>query len=278
MVSNIRYDITVSIVTYNENPKLLGRAIESVLNTNLNVKLFIVNNSPNSPSKKYDEDSRVVYIQNSSNYGFGKAHNQVLKKILDKSHYHLVLNPDVSFKENVLQELLEYLDARPRVGVVMPKVLYPDNSIQYNCKLLPTPVDLITRRFLFFIPNLVSRVNYKYEMRFADYNREMEVPILSGCFMLLRTEALKKIGLFDERFFLFLEDVDFSRRMSQYYKNMYFPKVHIYHHYAKGSYKSMKLLWHHIASAFKYFYKWGWIDRERAKINKIVKKKFFKGG
>jgi GT2 family glycosyltransferase len=162
------------------------------------------------------------------------------------------------------------------VGLVMPKVLYPDGNIQYLCKLLPTPLDLFGRRFLNFCPfkKIVEKRNEVYELRFTGYDKIMEVPYLSGCFMFIRTEVLKKVGLFDERFFMYLEDTDLSRRTHRVAKTIYYPYVHIYHEYGKGSYKSLKLLYYHIKSAIKYFNKYGWFfDKERQEINKRILKK-----
>lgn len=102
----------------------------------------------------------------------------------------------------------------------------------------------------------------------------MEVPYLSGCFMFIRTKVLEKVGLFDERFFMYLEDTDLSRRIHKISKTIYYPYVHIYHEYGKGSYKNLKLLKYHIDSAIKYFNKWGWFfDKERDFINKTTLKK-----
>lgn len=99
----------------------------------------------------------------------------------------------------------------------------------------------------------------------------MNVPYLSGCFMFLRVSVLKEVGLFDERYFMYLEDTDLSRRIHKKYKTIYYPFVHIIHEYSKGSYKNIKLLIYHIHSAIKYFNKWGWIfDKERREINTKV--------
>lgn len=92
--------------------------------------------------------------------------------------------------------------------------------------------------------------------------------------MFLRTNILKKVGLFDEKFFMYLEDTDLTRRIHKVAKTIYFPYVHIYHEYGKGSYKNFKLLYYHIDSAIKYFNKWGWFfDKERDFINKTTLKK-----
>ena len=155
----------------------------------------------------------------------------------------------------------------------MPKILYPDDQVQYLCKQLPTPFDLIGRRFIpgFLKPVFKKRFD-RYETRDRDYNRAMEVPHLSGCFMMLRTGVFETVGLFDERFFMYLEDVDYSRRVHARYKTVYYPGVSVYHQYHKGSYKRWRHLEYHIVSAVKYFNKWGWFfDRQRKAINKSIK-------
>ena len=97
----------------------------------------------------------------------------------------------------------------------------------------------------------------------------MEVPSLSGCFMFMRVDVLKEVGGFDERFFMYAEDLDLCRRIGEVSKTMYYPGVSIYHAYGKGSYKNRKLLKYHICSIVKYFNKLGWIlDRKRTQINK----------
>jgi GT2 family glycosyltransferase len=162
-----------------------------------------------------------------------------------------------------------------QVGLVMPKVLYPDGRLQPLCKLLPSPSTLFLRRFVQFNQNWIDKLNHRYEMRFSGYNQVMDVPFLSGCFMFLRIDALKKVGMFDEQIFLYTEDADLSRRIHKYYRTIFFPEATIYHYNQRGSYKNLLILMHHIASAITYFNKWGWFnDSERRFINKQIVLKF----
>jgi GT2 family glycosyltransferase len=271
-------NINVSIVLFKNDKNLVEKAIYSCINSTLINKLYLIDNSPTDVlSCLANLDSRIIYIFNNANLGYGKAHNIALKKSIEENiPYHLVLNPDVYFEKGVLEELYNFMEANKDVGLVMPKVLYPDGNIQYLCKLLPTPLDLFGRRFLNFGPlkKIVEKRNEIYELRFTGYDKIMEVPYLSGCFMFIRTEVLKKVGLFDERFFMYLEDTDLSRRIHRAAKTIYYPYVHVYHEYGKGSYKSLKLLYYHIKSAIKYFNKYGWFfDKERKEINKRILKK-----
>lgn len=261
----MKYDITASIVTCRNDPNILQKAINSFLNTEIVVKLIIIDNSPDDEIRQICNDNKIEYIFNNANIGFGSGHNIAIQRILELSKYHLVLNPDIYFSRGNLEKLYDFMEKNNDVGLVMPKILYPDGSLQYLCKKLPTPFDLIVRRF---IPSLLKPLFQKrldsFEFKDRNYNEIMSVPGLSGCFMFIRTDIFKEIGMFDERFFMYAEDTDLSRRIGNKYKTMYYPEAVVYHEYAKGSYKSNKLLMVHINSAIKYFNKWGWFfDKDR---------------
>ncbi|WP_228568402.1 glycosyltransferase family 2 protein [Campylobacter sputorum] len=262
--------INGSIVLYKNDIKKISKVIDSFLaNKNLEFKLYLLDNSPNNDlnilSKK---DNRIEYIFNNANLGYGKAHNIAIKKsINDGALYHVILNPDIYFDNTVIDGILKYMEQNLDVGNIMPKVLYPDGEIQYLCKLLPTPIDLVFRRFIPF-KGIKDMINERYELYFSQYDKIVNIPNLSGCFMFLRVEALKEVGLFDENIFMYLEDVDLNRRIHQKYKTMFYPHVQIYHEHGKESYKNKKLLKAHIKSAIYYFNKWGWFfDKDRKKIN-----------
>lgn len=253
------FDLTASIVAYRNDPQELEQAIQSFLNTTLRVKLYVIDNSATDNLRTLCSDPRIEYLFTGNNLGFGAGHNIAIRRGLKVAPYHLVMNPDISFPPGPLEELISYMDLHLDVGVVMPKILYPDGSLQYLCKKLPTPLDLIFRRF---IPGVLSPLMRDrltaYEFRDRDYNREMDVPCLSGCFMFVRTSVFEDVGLFDERYFMYLEDVDLFRRIGLLYRVVYNPAAFVYHSYAKDSYKKANLLLRHIQSAVKYFSKWGW--------------------
>jgi GT2 family glycosyltransferase len=269
------YDIVSSIVLYKNNRDLLRSAIDSFLRTNLRVKLYLVDNSPDqSLSSLAGADPRIEYIFNNANLGFGKAHNIAIRRSISEAKYYLVLNPDIWFEAGVIEELFAFMESNHDVGQVMPKVLYPEGEIQRLCKLLPSPADLFLRRFFPWFPGAAER-NRRYELIDSGYDKVMNIPYLSGCFMLFRISALRELGLFDERIFMYIEDADLTRRIHQRYKTLFYPKVVVYHHYQKGSYKSMKLMLYNVHGAFIYFMKWGWFfDKERKKINRQVLKAY----
>lgn len=261
-------DLSASIVVYKNEAGILQDAIQSFLQNTTESHLFIVDNSPTDSLKILARHPRITYIFNKRNIGFGAAHNISLRRVLDTSKYHLVLNPDVYFNADVLKTLYHFMETSPEVGQVMPKVLYPDGRLQYLCRLLPTPKILVLRRFFNFMTRYLDKENYKHELQFSGYNKIIDAPFLSGCFMFLRTDALKKSGLFDERFFLYTEDIDLTRRIHKFYRTVYYPDVTIYHHHARGSYKNLWLTWCNVRSAIKYFNKWGWTnDNEREFFN-----------
>ena len=140
--------ITASIVLYKNDKIILLSAINSFLNTNLDIELYLIDNSPNDNLRNVVNDKRVFYIHNPTNPGFGAGHNIALRlSLTSMSKFHLVLNPDVYFSPGTLEEIVDYMDANPNIGNLMPKVIYPDKTLQYLCKLLPTPYDWIGRRF-----------------------------------------------------------------------------------------------------------------------------------
>ena len=269
--------ITASIVTYHNNIKELGEAINSVLNTKMKIKLYISDNSTNKEIQAICNDSRIEYIFNNSNNGFGAAHNIAIKKAIQEgSKYHIVVNPDIFFERGNLEKMIKFMDENEKVGLMMPKVLYPNGELQYVCKLLPTPFNLFARAFL---PKLkcFEKVNDTFEMGFTEYKDTMLVPYISGCFMVFKTSIFKEIGYFDENIFMYLEEADMSRRvMSKGYKTVMFPEATVYHHWAKGNHRNRKLKMINIESGIYYFNKYGWfLDRERRNTNKRVKSDWF---
>jgi GT2 family glycosyltransferase len=265
--------ITISIVIYNNNRKELQSLINCITDDNVEF-IYVVDNSSSDNLKTFvcDLHRKIIYIQGQGNIGYGAGHNIAIKKsIAQGAKYHLVLNPDIVFERGVIEKLLEFMDENYTIGLVMPKILYPNGNIQYLCKLLPTPADLIFRRFFAFT-SWTKKRKERYELQAMNYEQvHFDIPSLSGCFMLFRTEVLEKIMGFDELYFLYMEDIDLCRRAHQVSKTAFYPSVSVVHNYAKGSYKNYKLLRYHIYSAIKYFNKWGWFfDKERKKVNKKI--------
>ena len=257
--------LNVSIVIYKTNEEKIHRLVALLRQCKAVNDVFIIDNSPSPFQTPHNMDA--TYIFNNNNCGYGRAHNIALRKTIEnKIPYHLVLNPDVVFDPSIINELLEYMEGHTSIGSLMPKIYYPNGDLQYLCKLVPAPMDLFGRRFL---PKwMMKKRKRRFELYDSGYSTIMNVPYLSGCFMLLRTSTLEDVGLFDERFFLYPEDIDLTRRIHKKYKTIFYPYVSVIHEYGRGSYKSMKLLYFHIVNMCRYFNKWGWFfDKERKEIN-----------
>lgn len=267
--------ITASIVLYKTNKYDLEKVVNSY-NPVKDRLLYLIDNSPEKSvlPDKIINNPFINYIFLNKNVGYGSGHNIALRNAISKGvDYHLILNPDVRFTPDVLPELIDFMDNNPDVVNVLPKVVYPDGTIQKLCKLLPSPSDLIIRRF---IPRtkFTSRLDDRYTLAMSSYDTIMNPPCLSGCFMLLRVSTLTKYNiLFDPRFFLYLEDFDLNRRLHRVGKTLYYPNVSIVHDHAQSSYKNFKSLHLHITSAIKYFNKYGWfLDIERKTMNRKILK------
>ena len=262
--------ITASIVTYNTSCSELDKLLESQGLSNIDC-LYIIDHSPiDCISDKY-RSSKIRYIKH-ENLGYGSGHNVAIRHAIESnSDYHVVLNPDIYWTGDVIGSLKQYMDSNPDVGQVMPKVYYPNGNLQYLCKMCPSPFDLIFKRFL---PGRFTKKRLeRFQLQFTGYDKPMNVPYLSGCFMFFRVSALKDVGLFDERFFMYPEDIDITRRMHEKYRTMFFPDVSIVHAHAAASKTNKKMLMVHIKNMIKYFNKWGWIfDSQRNEFNKQLLK------
>jgi GT2 family glycosyltransferase len=265
-------DISVSVVVFETNPSDLAALLQGLSGSQKRVKVTVVDNSAATKLAPVASRHGAGYMKTQRNRGFGAAHNIVLRKTLGHAKYHLVVNPDIAVTSDALDRIFEFMEQHPEIGQVMPRVLNPDGTRQMLCKLLPTPLDLFARRFLGRFANATTgRRAAQYELRNVDLARTTRIPCLSGCFMFLRDSVLQQTGLFDERYFLYMEDFDLCRRIGARASTVYFPEVSVTHGYAKGSYRESRLLRYHIASAWRYFNKWGWLhDSERAALNQQI--------
>ena len=263
---------------YHNSEEQVKSLIECLARSEINMLVFFIDNSRDKKLEGICTSAPgCKYIKTDENLGYGRAHNIATQSCVSISKWHLILNPDIRFDAGCLRKLMAHIGQNPKLGMIVPRVLYEDGSMQYLCKLLPTPWNVFSRRFIPF-QWLVERGNYLYEMRFSDYLTPMMIPCASGCFMFCRSEALAKIGGFDERFFMYAEDVDLSRRMHCQYTVQYFPEVSIFHGYNKESYRNYRLLKYHVVSLIRYFNKWGWfMDPERRRLNQLAIRPFSDG-
>lgn len=266
MLSNM---LTISIVTYHTETDELVSCLAS-LDLSVVDKVYVIDNGSEERLREFCRNYPFIEYHGRPNLGYGTGHNFAIRESLKRgSDYHLVLNSDVRFDVSVLPQAIEYMDANPEVGLLHPAVYYPDGRIQHTVRLLPTPIDVFGRRFL---PNrLFEKRNRYYTLADADRSRSMNVPNHQGSFMFLRTSVLREIGLFDERFFMYPEDMDLTRRIHERYRTMYWPGISVIHDHRAASYSDLHMLSIHIRNMIRYFNKWGWFfDRKRRFFNRSL--------
>ena len=252
-------DCTASIVIYNNPPDMIRKVIESFLSCPLNLELHIVDNSPTDSLKSSLVDFPVKYHFYGSNAGYGRGHNKAIEECLE-SKYHVIINPDIVISKTTIECLATFLDDNADIGMVCPKILNEDGSIQHLNKRYPTVFDLFNRRFIPKSLNyLIHRRMDKYEMKDIGYEDICDIECISGCFMFCRTEILKSVGCFDDRYFMYFEDFDLSRKLQQAgYRTVYYPHATVTHLWERASHKSIKMTWVFIVNMTRYFKKWGW--------------------
>ena len=265
--------LNISIVLYKTPEDEWKPPVQELLRSKSVHKVYLVDNCQKSDVRNQISDLRgVEYIQNEKNIGYGAAHNKAIREtIYDEVPYHLVINSDIEVSAKAIDNLVGVMEQNPLVGQLMPRVVGLDGEEQYLCKQLPTPWDLL-RRILLGKRSMNSEANRRFELRDIDHSRPINAPYLSGCFMLLRTETLQKVGLFDERYFMYPEDIDLTRRIHREYLTLYYPSETIVHAHRRASYHSLKMLWVHATNMARYYSKWGWLcDSERMAFNKQLR-------
>lgn len=271
----MNFDLIVSIVIYNPALPLLQQTLDSLSNSKLKIQVALFDNSKNplNPVELRCQQP-LDYVFNNKNIGYGSGHNQNMRKWAQQAPYFLILNPDVFFETSLLDTLHQRMEQDQNIGVCVPKICHPTGDIQLIHRRLPRPQDYLMS-FLNnkFKTELFKTPGYqKYLLEDFNTSQSFVCPIISGCFMFFRQQALLSVGGFDERFFLYLEDTDLSRRVSEQFQAVVFSDLTAYHYWSRGAYKSLKLFTMFVRNLIRYFNKWGWIfDSKRDQLNSLVR-------
>lgn len=251
------YKVTGCIVTYNNKDKI-DRTIESILHYTKGVDftLYISDNNSSDGTAEHIKQKypQVVVIENKTNEGFGAGHNEMLA-FMD-SKYHVVINPDIIFDTDVITTLCQYCDEHDDVGMLSPQIRFENGKIQHLGKKNPT-FRYLGAHFLHNGDEEDSAIINEYCMFDRPQDEPFEITNATGCFMFFRSSIFQKLGGFDERFFMYLEDCDIARRASEITKVLHFPLTYAIHLWERESKRNYKLLRIHIQSIIKYFLKWG---------------------
>ena len=225
-------DLSIIIVNYHHS-HMLDNCLESVYRTieKIQFEVILVDNSSKDDGlepilKRY---TKIQFINNSKNVGFARANNQGAK--IASGDFLLFINPDTVMIEDAIESMLDYIRSDSSIGILGPKVLNSDQTVQYSCRKFPTiwsglfnRYSLMTRLF----PN--NRYSRDYLMLDYDHNSIRSVDWVSGCCMMLSELTLKKANGFDENYFLFIEDVDLCQVIKKKgLRVVYFPNAKIFH-------------------------------------------------
>lgn len=232
----------LSIIIVNYNVKhFLEQCLHSVFNALKGIKaeVFVVDNNSVDGSVQWlsEKFSNVVFIENTDNVGFSRANNQAIK--IANGEYVLLLNPDTVVEENTFRKIIDFMDLHPEAGGLGVKMIDgKGNFLPESKRGLPTPSVAFYKMFGLASIFPHSKLFGKYHLSYLPENEIHEVEILAGAFMLLRKSVLDRIGLLDETFFMYGEDIDLSYRIIKAgYKNYYFPETTIIHYKGESTKK-----------------------------------------
>jgi GT2 family glycosyltransferase len=250
--------ISIAVVTYN-NESVLGRSVASLSEfwpDTLDCRVYAIDNAStdNTIAQWKTIENCVTFLPSDrGNIGFGAAHNRVIPYL--ESDVHIIMNPDINLLDNkAIPILCRYLEDHPEVGMVVPRIVDAKGELQYLCRRNPTVIDLAIR----FLPgNFFGKRKNFHVMKDMDYGTSFEVPFASGCFMVIRTSLFRELGGFDDRYFMYVEDADLTRRVNQTNKTVYVPEATVCHAWERASYKNIHMTRIHLKSLWKYFRKWG---------------------
>ncbi|MBU4360968.1 glycosyltransferase family 2 protein [Patescibacteria group bacterium] len=237
--------LSIIIVSWN-TCELILKCVKSIFKyiQNIEWEIFVVdNNSSDNTVKELEKLNykNLYIIKNKNNLGFAKANNQALRLVLSKAkdpevkhedHFILLLNPDTEFIDNSIIKLIDFINSDSKIGIVGPKLLNTDKTLQRSCRRFPKLIDqiFIQLKFYNFFPNKIKAIR-EYFMLDFDHNEVKEVDQVMGAAMLIKKEVIKKIGLLDEKFWAVFEEVDFCKRAKNAgYKIYFYPNTKIVHH------------------------------------------------
>ena len=263
-------DISVIIVSYNVRD-FLQQCLHSLekAGEGLSMEIIVVDNASADGSAEMirRQFHRVRLIENSDNRGFSRANNQAMR--IAEGRYLLLINPDTLAREDTLSSLMAFMEAHPRAGAAGCKILNPDGTLQLSCRRsFPTPWVALSKILGLsrLFPN--SRLFGRYNLTYLDPDRTAPVDALSGSFLFLRRQAIEEMGLFDEEYFMYGEDLDLCYRIKKASWEIYYvPDTQIIHYKGKSTesststvidfYRAMYIfVKKHLRSRYLFFLHW----------------------
>ncbi len=254
-------DISIIIVS-NNHQSFLPRCLTSIYKNQKNLRLdvFIVDNASSDTTSSYVKAKfpHAIVIQRTKKYGFAANNNVGIKRARGK--YVLLLNPDTEIQPHALQTLYTLMEKNPSVGICGPKLIFPNKTIQYSCRKFPTIMSFLVRRTPIRLLIKQSGINDTHLLKHVDHSKTQQVDWLLGACLFIRKKMTESVGLLDERFFLYGEDIDYCLRTWRAgWEVWYVPTAHVIHHHQAQSDKKLFSIysWHHIQSVILFVLKHG---------------------
>ena len=225
-------DLSCIIVNYQQSESLKG-CLNSIYQTiqEIDFEVIIIDNSQEDLGLQSLKENypKVQIVYNPTNVGFSKANNQAAK--IARGKFLFILNPDTILKEQAINSMFKHIRSNLEIGVLGPKVLNPDGSLQYSCRRYPTLWTGLFNRYSIFsrlFPQ--NRFTRRYLMLDFEHNETSPVDWLSGCCLMIPKSVFEEVNGFDENYFLFNEDIDLCRMLNQSGKKViYFPEAKVIH-------------------------------------------------
>jgi N-acetylglucosaminyl-diphospho-decaprenol L-rhamnosyltransferase len=254
-----RPDVSVIVVSHN-HAAYLKRCLDSLKPRaqRVNTEVFVVDNRSTDRTAELVETGYpwVRLIENTRRQGFAANNNRAIRE--SGGRHALLLNPDTEMLPGALDRLVAYMDREPRVGLCGPQLVYPDGRVQLSCRRFPTLSSVLARRTPLRAWLRNSDINRRHLMADADHASSRKVDWLLGACLMVRRELLLTVGLMDEGYYLYVEDIDWARRAWKAgWEVTYYPDARVIHHHLA---KSDRVLlsgysWHHVRSMWRYYRK-----------------------
>lgn len=274
------------IINHHQTLEVLQLCLKSLLKNlpeNIESEIIVTDSETQEETEEIMREffPQIIFIISEKNIGFGRSVNRALEKA--QGEYILIINADIIIdRKETIEKMISYLKNNPKIGIIGPKLLNINNTRQVSCFRFYTPAVIACRRtFLgktkwgkkvlshFLMDDIFNSVEGSLQrnlLKTTFNNSPISVDWLMGSALFTKRETVKKIGYFDERFFMYLEDTDWCRRFWKAgYKVVYFPQIEMYHYHIQASKKKggvldlffSKYTRIHLSSAVKYFLKWG---------------------
>ncbi len=264
-------DICVTLVSTNEK-EVIERCLTSLFDdtreSGISFQIVIVDNASTDGTEAMIKEKfpEVVFLSQEKNEGFGKSHNRAIAST--EAKYYFILNPDTFFQKgsHVLKKMYDFMEAHPKIGMIGPKIFYPDGSLQYSCWRFPTFLQPIASRTSIGKKGRGKNIADHFLMKDFDHESNRPVDAIMGSAMFVRKAALDVTHGFDDRFWMYFEDIDWCKRLWEAgWPIYYFAEVSLQHVHTRASAKvpgiinallKNKFARVHLISWFKYFWKW----------------------